>query len=184
MEISRETVRMAVMLTGILVLVSYVFGIYRMASPNDLWGGIPVSWRKLNTATMFVAAAGFLMAYWFLLYKWDAKAVESIQWPWGSGQEGGHARLMLAFMLITIPSMFWLETTILHLKLDSNWTQWLVMGNLWLACLGNILLGLLAWSALKQGVGAYAFIPLLGSVMLGLQVIVNDGILWNLKYPW
>ena len=58
------------------------------------------------------------------------------------------------------------------------------MGNLWLACLGNILLGLLAWGALKQGVGAYAFIPLLGSVMLGLQVIVNDGILWNLKYPW
>ena len=184
MEISREAVRLAVIITGILVLVSYVFGVSRMTSPNQLWGGIPESWRTINTTTMFVAAAGFLMAWWFLLYKWDSAAVETIQWPWADGIGGGHARLMLAFMLITIPSMFWLETTILHIKLDANWTQWLVIGTLWLACLGNILLGLLSWSAYQQGIGPYAFVPLLGSIMLSLQVIINDGILWNLKYPW
>jgi len=24
----------------------------------------------------------------------------------------------------------------------------------------------------------------IGAIMLGIQVIINDGILWNLKYPW
>lgn len=184
MRITRDAVRIAIIITGILVLVSYVFGISRMSSPSDLWGGIPESWRTFNTATMFVAAAGFLMAWWFLLYKWDADSVESIQWPWTVGDQGGHSRLMLAFLLVTIPSMFWLETTILHIKLETAWTQWLVIGNLWLACFGNILLALLGWSAIKQSTGPYAFVPFLGSIMLGIQVILNDGILWNLKYPW
>jgi len=41
MEFTRETVRLALYVTGPLVLAAYVFGISRMESPNDLWGGNP-----------------------------------------------------------------------------------------------------------------------------------------------
>ncbi len=91
---------------------------------------------------------------------------------------------MVAFLLVTIPSMFWLELTALHIRTDGNWTQWLVIGNLWLVCLGNILLGLFAWGAHQQGATSDTIWPVVGAVMLGIQVIINDGILWNLKYPW
>lgn len=184
MKISRETVRLAVIISGILVLASYVFGIWRMDDARSLWGGIPESWRTINTSMMFVAATGFLIAWWILLYYWEPAVVEQIQWPWSQGTDGGYGRLLLAFMLITIPSMFWLETTILHQQIQNDWTQWLVIGNLWLACTGNILLGLLAYSAWQSGIASYAVWPLVGSVMLSLQVILNDGILWVLKYPW
>ena len=184
MEVTRETIRLALYITGPLVLASYVFGLSRMENPNDLWGGIPESWRTLNVTCMFVAAAGFLIMWWFFLYRWDVVAVESVQWPWGEGNTGGHSRLMLAFLLVTIPSIFWLELTGLHMRTDATWTQWLVIGNLWLVCLGNILLSLFAWGAHQQGVADQSIWPVIGSVMLGIQVIVNDGILWNLKYPW
>ena len=184
MIISRETVRRAVIITGALVLASYVFGVSKMEDASALWGGIPESWRALNTATMFVAAAGFLIIWWFMLYGWDIKSVDQLRWPWSKSTGGGQRRLLLAFMLVTIPSMFWLELTAFHMRTDAAWTQWLVIGNLWLVCLGNLLLGLFAWSAHQQGVADQSIWPVIGSVMLGIQVIVNDGILWNLKYPW
>lgn len=184
MKITRDTVRLALYITGPLVLLSYVIGVGRMSSPEQLWGGIPESWRTINTATMFVAATGFLITWWFLLYKWDEAAVETVQWPWTNGTNGGHGRLMQAFMLITIPSMLWLELTGIHIRVDSVWTQWLVIGNLWLVCLGNILLGLFAYRAHQQGIATNTIWPIIGSAMLALQVVINDGFLWNLKYPW
>ena len=184
MEITRDTLRLALYITGILVLVSYVYGISKMENPNQLWGGIPESWRTLNVTCMFISALGFLIMWWFFLYRWDAAVVETVQWPWGDGDSGGHTRLLIAFLLVTIPSMLWLELTALHIRTDWNWTQWLVIGNLWLVCFGNILLGLFAWGAHQQNVAPDSLWPVIGSVLLGIQVIINDGILWNLKYPW
>ncbi len=184
MEITREVVRLFVYIFGTLVLASYVIGIYRMDDPNQLWGGIPESWRKFNVTCMFISAAGFLITWWCLLYSWDATTVETIQWPWGSGNDGGHERLLLAFILILIPSCLWLELTAFHIRTEGNWTQWLVIGNLLLVCIGNIMLGLFAWGAHQQGVHSGTIWPVIGTSMLAIQVIINDGILWNLKYPW
>jgi len=185
LEISRETVRLAVYILGPLVLVSYVVGIYRMNDPNQLWGGIPESWRPLNVTCMFVSAAGFLVMWWFFLYRWDTATVDQIQWPWGSNRDsGGHGRLLIAFSLVLIPSMLWLESTSLHIRTDADWSKWVVIGTLWLVCLGNILLGLLAWNAHQQGLEKDAIWPVMGAAMLSIQVIGNDGIIWVAKYPW
>ena len=184
MEITRETVRISLFILGPLVLASYVIGISRMGDPTQLWGGIPDSWRTLNVTCMFIAAAGFLIMIWFFLYHWDSSAVESIQWPWGEGDEGGHMRLLISLLLVLIPSMCWLELTSYHISSGSTLSQWLVIGNLWLVCLGNVLLGLLAWGAHQQGIATDTIWPIVGAVMLALQVVGNDGIIWVIKYPW
>lgn len=184
MEISREILRMIVYVFGTLVLVSYAFGLYRMDDPNQLWGGIPESWRPFNVVCMFVSAAGFLLMWWFFLYRWDAAAVEMVQWPWGGGNGGGNARLLIALLLVLIPSCLWLELTAYHVRTDYSWTKWLVIGNLLLVCIGNILLGLFALGAHQQSVQSGTIWPLFGAGMFAIQVIINDGILWNLKYPW
>ena len=64
-----------------------------------------------------------------------------------------------------------------------SWTPFLVIGILTLASIGNIMFGLLAYSAYQDGVEG-AGTMLLGSVMLSIQCIFFDGILWNVKYPW
>ena len=61
MEVTRSTVRICLYIFGPLVLASYVYGVSKMSDPNELWGGIPESWRPLNVTCMFVAAAGFLI---------------------------------------------------------------------------------------------------------------------------
>jgi len=52
-----------------------------------------------------------------------------------------------------------------------------------LASIGNILYGLLAYSAYQDGLDG-ANMMLLGSVMLSIQCIILDGIVWNVKFPW
>ena len=89
----------------------------------------------------------------------------------------------MAFALVVIPSALWLEATIYHIEHESSWTPMLVVGVLMLVCLGNIMMGLLAFSARQDGVpGGGAM--LVGAALLGIQCIIFDGIYWNLKYPW
>ena len=184
MEIKRETIRMMLYILGPMVLVSYVIGVYRMDNPELLWGGIPESWQPLNVACMFIATIGFLIMWWHFLYRWDAAAVETVQWPWTNGNDGGHTRLLIAFLLILIPSCLWLELTAFHIRTDYSWTKWLVIGNLLLVCLGNILLGMFALSAHRNKIQPGTIWPIIGAMMFAIQVIINDGILWSLKYPW
>ena len=87
-------------------------------------------------------------------------------------------------MILTIPSMLWLELTALHLELKSTLTKVLVIGNLWLVGLGSILLGLLSWSAHRQKIGPNTIRPLIGAILLGYHCIINDAIIWNVMYPW
>ena len=82
-----------------------------------------------------------------------------------------------------IPSMLWLESTLFHINNDYSWTPLLVIGVLTLASIGNILYGLLAYSAYQDGLEG-ANMMLLGSVMLSIQCIILDGIVWNVKFPW
>ena len=82
-----------------------------------------------------------------------------------------------------IPSMFWLESTLFHINNNYSWTPFLVIGVLTLASIGNIMYGLLAFSAYQDGLEG-AKLMLLGSVMLSIQCIILDGIVWNVKFPW
>jgi len=211
-KITRNFVRLALLVTGILVLLSYGIGAVRMESPMDLWGGIPSSWIPFLLVFMGLAVAGFLVFTWFFLFHWDPNAVDTVQWPWQkneqsnehsehnseqdeqneqtelrtkvNGNGGGYAKLLIAYLLFLIPSMFWLELTALHMEMKTTWTQVLVIGCLWLVCFGNILMILLAVSAYRQKIASHTIWPLIGSLFLGIQCIINDGLIWNIKFPW
>jgi hypothetical protein len=43
---------------------------------------------------------------------------------------------------------------------------------------------MMGWVAWQSGVDGTGILPFIGGLMLGIQVIVNDGILWVWKYPW
>ena len=45
------------------------------------------------------------------------------------------------------------------------------------------MMGLLAYAAYEDGV-ENARMMIAGSVMLGIQCILNDWILWTYKFPW
>ena len=183
MEVTRSFVRTFIFIFGNLVLVSYVYGLSHAPDKNALWGGIPWSQAKFIVPFMFLAAIGFLMYWWVALFQIEVSVLESLRWPWGESDGNGAQRLLLAYALFLIPSMFWIDSTRMHINNDYSWTPFLVIGILALASIGNILFGLLAYGAYQDGVDGSGLM-LLGSIFLGIQVIVNDLIVWSAKFPW
>ena len=183
MQVSRGAVRVFIFIFGTLVLISYGYGLSHASDTDALCGGIPWSQAQFIVPFMFVAAFGFLMYWWVILYQNEASEMESLRWPWGESDGGGGARLLLAFALLVIPSALWLEATIFHIDNDYAWTPVLVIGVLLLACIGNIMMGLLAYSAYVDEMPGGGKM-LLGSILLGIQCVLFDGIYWNLKFPW
>ena len=183
MEITRQLVLIFTFVFGPLVLASYVYGISHADKPQDLWGGIPLSWQAYIVPFMFIAAAGVLIYWWIVFFQFDQDTFSSLHWPWGYSDGNGAIRLLLAYALVLIPSALWLESTLFHLSNNYSWTPVLVIGILMMVAIGNIMLGLLAYGAYQDGVNGSGLM-MIGAVMLGIQCIVNDCIIWSLKFPW
>ena len=183
MEITRQLVLIFTFVFGPLVLASYVYGISHADKPQDLWGGIPLSWQAYIVPFMFIAAAGFLIYWWIVFFQFDQDTFSSLHWPWGYSDGNGAIRLLLAYALVLIPSALWLESTLFHLSNNYSWTPVLVIGILMMVAIGNIMLGLLAYGVYQDGVNGSGLM-MIGAVMLGIQCIVNDCIIWSLKFPW
>ena len=162
---------------------------YHYAAPKgsgrlpELWGGVPETWRGYIVPFMFVAAFGFLMYWYIVFFKFDESAIQSLRWPWGESDGGGATRLLIAYFLFLIPSALWIESTILHIENDYSWTPVLVIGTLFLTSVGNLMLGLLAYGSYHDGISG-AGLMIVGAVMLGIQCILNDFIIWVYKFPW
>ena len=183
MEITRQSALFFIVVFGPLVLLSYIYGVSRTDRPQDLWGGIPLSWQTYIIPFMFIAAAGFLIYWWTIFFKLDHNTFSALRWPWGSSDGKGANRILLAYCLILIPSALWLESTLFHLSNNYSWTPVLVIGILVLVAIGNIMIGFLAYGAYQDGVKGSGMM-ITGAVMLGIQCIVNDCILWSFKFPW
>ena len=109
--------------------------------------------------------------------------MSSLRWPWTESDGNGEMRLLLAYALFLIPSALWIESTILHIENDYVWTQYLVIGTLLFTSIGNIMLGLLAFGAYRDGVEG-SVLMIIGSIMLAIQCILNDFVIWVYKFPW
>ena len=183
MEVTRNVIRIFVLVFGPLVLASYIYGVSHAEDKTALWGGIPTSWQAYIIPFMFVAAAGFLMYWWIALYQLEESEITSLRWPWGESDDSGAGRLLLAYALILIPSALWMESTICHLSNDYSWTPLLVIGVLFLTSVGNVMLGLLAYGAYQDGVEGSGMM-IAGAGMLAIQCILNDLVIWSIKFPW
>jgi len=184
MEITKEAIRTFTFVAGPLVLISYAYALSRLDDKMALWGGIPQSWITYIAPFMFLAAAGWLVYWWVALFQLDVSTLESLRWPWQESSDGmGLNRLFWAYALFLIPSALWIDSTIFHMNNDYSWTPYLVVGILAIVSVANVMYILLAFTAYQDGVDGAGWM-LIGSIALGIQVIVNDLIVWSAKFPW
>ena len=163
--------------------MSYFYGVSKLSEPAKLWGGVPESWQTYIIPFMFVAAVGYLIYWWVALFQLETMTLEHLRWPWGESDGSGLNRLLLAYALFLIPSALWLESTSFHIANNYSWTPILVVGILLLASIGNVMLGLLAYGAYQDNV-AGSGLMIIGAFMISIQCILNDLIIWSVKFPW
>ena len=183
MDISRRLVLVFTFVFGPLVLMSYAYGLSHVEDPNSLWGGVPLSWQTYIVPFMFIAAFGFLIYWYTAFYQLDETTLSAMRWPWSTSDGKGAKRLLLSYALFLIPSTLWIESTIFHIETDYSWTFLPVIGTLFLTSIGNVMLGLLAYGSYRDGVKGSGQM-IMGAILLAIQCILNDFIIWVYKFPW
>ena len=92
MIIKKLFVQTFTIFAGLLVLVSYVYGVSKSSDPALLWGGVPLSWQSYIIPFMFVAAAGYVLYWGVVFFAIDESILESLTWPWAESDGNGARR--------------------------------------------------------------------------------------------
>jgi hypothetical protein len=161
------------LLGGAAVLGSYAYGIgTHPNATHTLWGGVPPGIRPIYTAGMFMAAAGYFLFIYFILFRLSAE--QTSIW-----RNRGYGTFNVLFMAILLPSALWMPLTFAAAEASSAALLWAV--RLVLAVVGLASLGLLSavlsvqprrprWAHTGAVIGCIAFC---------LQTAVLDMVVWS-----
>jgi hypothetical protein len=158
-------------LGGVAVIGSYFLGLGGGSSADVLWGGVPESIRPVYMVSMAVSALGYFAFLYFLLVKTVPGEVVV------SGRFG-YSIFYPIFLLILVPSAFWMPLTNLYVDDPSSGTWAGIRVVLFLVGLASIAL---AWAlfALRPGNRGKAYwAAVVGSCYFAFHTFVLDAILW------
>ena len=162
---------------GIIVLGGYAFTL--VSNPetrNDLWGGIPESWKPLYTLSMFTSAFGYLYATYYCAFKGGLDA----QFFWGKYK----ASIMTIFIAIFLfSSSFWIHSTFSYIDSPTQ-NQWLLIQvELYATAFALILftLGLASAKGVENKLNHK--IAVIGSALITFHCLILDAIIWTSKFP-
>ena len=172
MDANKRRLIVILLIGGLAVLGSYLWGVQIRSDVSQiLWGGVPEIIRPLYTVNMFLAAAGYFLFTFFILYRLEPEKAKAIS-------RFGYTVFQILYLAILIPSALWLPLTFLAVDQSSQGLLWLV--RVVLIVVGAASIGvLLALHKVRppQSTGAYR-LALVGSIFFCIQTVILDAIVW------
>jgi hypothetical protein len=157
---------------GAAVIGSYVLGLgAQSGGSNALWGGVPANIRPLYFISMILAALGYFAFLYFILFRIDPGEVLF------RGQSG-FGIFYAIFLLILIPSAFWMPLTNLYVTSPGP-AVWISV-RLVLALVGLASIALV-WALLSLQTGAsgiFYWMAIAGSGYFAFHTAILDAIIW------
>jgi len=176
MDANKRWLIAIILVGGMAVLGSYVWGIQaRPDSGQILWGGVPEKIRPLYTVNMFLAAAGYFLFTFFILFRLDPIEAK-VTSQFGFGVFHG------LYAAILIPSALWLPLTFFAVDQSSQALLWLV--RIVLGVVGAASLGLFfALRKFRPPQPAWAYrLAMVGSIFFCIQTVILDAIVWGVFF--
>ncbi len=159
---------------GLAVLASYALAVGTV--PGDvLWGDVPKNIQPLYTVNMFLAAGGYFLFTFYILFRLDPRTTR----PFGLF---GYRAFHLFYALVLLPSAAWLPLTARMAEQPGLLSMSLVRIDLYLVAAGA--LGLLfCVAALGSSAPKGRNLAIVGLVPFCLQTVVLDALVWPVFYP-
>ena len=162
-----------ILMGGVAVLGSYIWGIQaRPDAGQILWGGVPEKIRLFYTVNMVLAAAGYFLFTFFILFRLDSIETKVTR-------RFGFGVFHSFYAAILIPSALWLPLTFLAVEQSSPAFLWLV--RIALGVVGAASLGLFfALRKVRPSQPDWAYwLAVVGSLFFCIQTVILDAIVWG-----
>lgn len=173
---AKKKLGIIILIGGIAVLGSYALGV--LANPEAgtmLWSGVPQEIRPYYTVNMILAASGFFVFTYFILFRLipDETTIT---------RRYGYELFNVLYAGILIPSALWLPFTVLAVEQSSILLSWVVRFTL--AIVGLASLGLLyALVNVKTPQSQWIKkLAVMGSVFFNIQTVILDAIVWGVFF--
>lgn len=166
-----------IVIGGISVLGSYVFGIRNQAGGTSLlWGGIPRAIRPVYTVSMLVAAAGYFFVIYHVLFNLEPSSVKIFEVL-------GYNLFFVIFALILVPSALWMPLTSVYVKSNSATLKCSIRIVLAVVGLASIAMVWALATLDPQPEGIFKYLAIYGSAYFAFHTAVLDGVFWSALMP-
>jgi hypothetical protein len=161
---------------GGAVIFSYVNGITgHPQSGNALWGNVPRSLMPVYTASMFTAAAGYLVFTYYIIFRLN---------PETARVEGfGYWIFSLIYLLILVPSALWMPFTFRMIENPSLVTWIIIRAVLAIVGIASIVMLASIVRVSPHVQGPSHILAIIGCVAFCIQTAVLDAIVWTGYFP-
>jgi len=155
---------------GVAVLASYAYCLVTHPLPSEFWGGVPQGLRPVYTVNMFLAAAGYLVFTYFLMFRLP---IVSEHGAWS-----GVGTFNMLYVLILLPSALWMPLTLEMLSSPSVGLWWIIRLTLIAVGVGSVgmLMGLVA--VRRRSPSLPHMLAVAGSVPFCIQTAILDALVW------
>ena len=159
-------------LGGAAVIGSYIFGLSgQSGGANVLWGGVPVNIRPVYTVSMVLSALGYFAFLYYIFFRLDPAQISI-------AGVSGFTLFYVIFLLILIPSAFWMPLTNVYVSNPSTGIWVMVRTVLAIVGLASIAL---FWALLTlQGkvLGVSYWLAVVGSGYFAFHTVILDAVIW------
>lgn len=162
---------------GIAVIGSYVWGFKAIPDAGGvLWGGLPETLRRVSTAWMPLAALGYFLFTYVLLFRLNPETTRI-------AGRFGFAAFNWVYALFLAPSALWMPLSAWALQNPVAARVWAVRLILWLVAIASLLL-IAALAALRPRPPALVYgLAVAGSIAFAVQTVIMDAALWVKHFP-
>lgn len=156
---------------GLSVLGSYALAFIFQQDAALLWGGVPDYLRSTYSVCMLLAAAGYLLFTFYLLFRVRARELRVFN-------HFGYEVFVGLYLAILLPSALWMPLTLMALNWRSPLLLWAVRLDLLVTALASLLL--LLTLVKHQPIRSIALQrwALAGAVFFCVQTVILDAGIW------
>ena len=159
-------------IAGATVIGSYIYGLNAQSGgANVLWGGVPENIRPVYFVSMIISALGYFAFLYYILFRLEPEEVSI-------AGVSGFALFYVIFLLMLIPSAFWMPLTNVYVDNPST-TIWVLVRAV-LAIVGLASIALL-WALLTldgKVPGISHWLAVIGSGYFAFHTAILDAIIW------
>ncbi len=161
---------------GIAVLGGYAYALINHPDTrNDLWVGIPESWKPFYVVSMFAAAFGYLIAMYYLIFKGGL----ANKFFWGKTDVSIMTILLVLFLL---SAAMWIHSTFAYLESPGSGTWTMVQIELRTTAIAILLFTVGLATASEISHSSLHRWAVSGLFYLTFHCLVLDAILWTMKF--
>jgi len=161
---------------GSLVLFSYYNGINKEPQLSvKLWGGVPSILQPIIICFMFISAIGYLFFTYNFLINADANSILFFN-------KFNYYHLHLLYILILIPSMFWINSTFKYMNSGSTLDWVLIVVMLFCVAIASIILLLFTIDMKTEENNFIYLASVIGATIFAFHTLFLDAIIWTIFF--